>query len=88
MSPTWVYLAVAALHLPGIGLLVFLVRNLADSDPPEPAAVVPARPPGPADGWRWRPRAPRAPQRGSGSAAGRAARERMRGSASSSSMTE
>jgi hypothetical protein len=82
MSQTWVYLAVAALHLPGIGLLAFLLHHLAASDPPEP---VPAAPPpdGPFSDWRWRPRPRPRPgrgQRGSGAASASAARGTMRGS--------
>ena len=83
MSQYWLYVLVASLHLPGIGLLVYLLRDLAASDPP---AHPVARPPSgdPPDGWRWR--RPRTPQRGSGAGSSRA-RGTIRGSSSRSSMT-
>jgi hypothetical protein len=52
------YAVVAALHLPGIALLVMLLRDLADSDPPEAAGDGPSGGGGPR-GWRWRRRPPR-----------------------------
>lgn len=63
MSGGWLYVAVASLHLPGIALLVFLLRNLAESDPPE-APDDAGRGGGgePPRGWHWR----RRPRRGGG----------------------
>jgi hypothetical protein len=55
----WIYVAVAALHLPGIAILALLLRDLAGSDPadaPEPSGGPGGDPP---HGWRWRRRRPR-----------------------------
>lgn len=62
MSGTWMYLVIASLHLPGIAILAYLLRELAGSDPPD----LPDGPPGGGGGppgWRWRRRPPR-PGRG------------------------
>jgi hypothetical protein len=62
VNGTSLYLAIAALHLPGVALLVLLLRDLAGSDPPDsPAGGPPGG--GPPRGWRWR----RRPRRGGGS---------------------
>jgi hypothetical protein len=54
VSGIWIYVAVASLHLPGIAILALLLRNLADSDPPD--AVDTGEPGGGTpDGWRWHP---------------------------------
>jgi hypothetical protein len=66
MSGGWLYLAVASLHLPGIAILLFLLRNLADSDPPD-APDEGDRGGGPPRGWRWH----RRPRRGGDSPARR-----------------
>jgi hypothetical protein len=46
---------VASLHLPGIAILAWLLRDLADSDPPEAPDTGPPGG-GPPPGWRWRRR--------------------------------
>jgi hypothetical protein len=60
----WIYVAVAALHLPGIAILALLLRDLAASDPPD--APEPSGGPGGGTppGWRWqrRPRRDRGPR--------------------------
>jgi hypothetical protein len=68
VSGGWLYLAVASLHLPGIAILAFLLRNLADSDPPDVSEDSGAGGGGPPRGWRWRRRPHR---RGDGPAARR-----------------
>jgi len=57
MSGTWMYALIASLHLPGIAILAYLLRDLAGSDPPD----VPDGPSGGGGppGWRWRRRPPR-----------------------------
>lgn len=60
MSGGWIYVAVASLHIPGILILAFLLRNLAQSDPPD-GPPAPGHGGGePPRGWRWR----RRPRRG------------------------
>jgi hypothetical protein len=56
MNGPWIYAAVAALHLPGIAILAFLLRNLADSDPPDAPDADGGQGGGPPRGWRWRRR--------------------------------
>jgi len=47
--------AVASLHVPGIAILVLLLRDLAGSDPPDATDTGPPGG-GPPPGWRWRRR--------------------------------
>ncbi len=47
MSDTWIYVAVAGLHIPGMAVIALLLRDLARSDPPDGP-----EPPG----WRWQRR--------------------------------
>lgn len=46
---------VASLHLPGIAILALLLRDLAQSDPPDAPGTGPSGG-GPPPGWRWRRR--------------------------------
>jgi hypothetical protein len=56
MTGGWIYVTVAALHVPGIAILALLLRDLAGSDPPD-SPEPPAGPGGgPPRGWRWRRR--------------------------------
>jgi hypothetical protein len=75
MSGGWLYLAVASLHLPGIALLVFLLRNLAETDPPDAADDRGPGGGGPPRGWRWR----RRPRTGDGARVRRAGAVRRAG---------
>jgi hypothetical protein len=52
----WIYAAVAALHLPGIAILVLLLRDLRRSDPPDAAEPSGGPGGGTPNGWRWRRR--------------------------------
>ncbi len=55
MSVGWIYAVVASLHLPGIAILVLLLRDLARSDPPDAPDTGPPGG-GPPPDWRWRRR--------------------------------
>lgn len=66
MSGVWIYAVVAGLHLPGIAILAFLLRDLARSDPPDAPENGPPGG-GPPPGWRWR----RRPRPGDGRSTGR-----------------
>lgn len=59
MSGGWLYVAVASLHLPGIAILIFLLRDLAESDPPDAPDDTGPGGGGPPPGWRWHRRARR-----------------------------
>jgi len=74
VSGGWLYVAVASLHLPGIAILVFLLRNLAESDPPDCPDDAGHGGGGPPRGWRWR----RRPGRGGGEPAQDAGRRAAR----------
>jgi hypothetical protein len=74
MTGDWIYVAVASLHLPGIAILIVLLRNLANSDPPD-APDDAGRGGGPPPGWRWR----RRPRRGDGPPARRVHAARQNG---------
>jgi hypothetical protein len=52
----WIYVAVAALHLPGVAILALLLRDLAGSDPPESPEPSGGPGGGPPRGWRWQRR--------------------------------
>jgi hypothetical protein len=75
VSGGWLYVAVASLHLPGIAILVFLLRNLAGSDPPDAPDDAGHGGGGPSGGWRWHLR----PRRGGGVPARRISASRARG---------
>ncbi len=75
MTGGWIYVAVASLHLPGIAILAFLLRNLAQSDPPDAPPAPGSGGGGPPPGWRWR----RRPRRGCGPPARRAQAARRGG---------
>jgi hypothetical protein len=75
VSGGWLYVAVASLHLPGIAILVFLLRNLAESDPPEAPDDAGHGGGGPPRGWRWH----RRPRRGGRAPARRIRASRARG---------
>lgn len=70
MSGGWIYAVVTGLHLPGIAILVLLLRDLARSDPPDAPQTGPSGG-GPPPDWRWR----RHPRPGNGR---RTARKRSR----------
>jgi hypothetical protein len=59
VSDTWIYVAVAGLHVPGMAVIALLLRDLARSDPPDvPDSPVRTGAGPEPPGWRWhrRPR--------------------------------
>jgi hypothetical protein len=61
VSGNWIYVVVAALHVPGIAVMALLLRDLARSDPPDCPDAPVRLGGGPSPGWHWRPRRPARP---------------------------